>query len=503
MRLGLRTLFGFGWAFGGFIVERLLGLLVLVVLARALAPDRFAVIAGTVLIATLIDTMRDLGLREAIIQSSADPDETANTGLLMIGAVGLVQAAALFVAAPLGTHLVSDPAIVDMLRLMALVFPITALGIVPDAIMTRKLQFRQKAYGDAAGSVAKAAAVCALLELGFGIWSFPIAFIIGAAVRTLSRWLLCGWRPRLHFAVARARALLEFGMHVMIVGLLDPLLRQSDQVAVAVLLGDRIFALYTMAWRLPEIVITSTVTVLGNVFYPAFVELNTDREALVEAWLRSTRLSMIVLAPAAAGLAAISSDVLVLLFGEEWSAAAPIQQILCIGLVSIAAAWLTGSVFKACGRPDWITKLTLLEAFYFVPAVWLAAWSTGSALAAAGALAAAQFLSSAIRIVVACRHLDTPLWRFGAALAGPVAATGIMIVAVLAFRTVAAGWPVAAITAGSIATGIAAYAPTILLLERREAMKVADMLRASLGARTVGPLPAAAGPTSRGTGDAA
>lgn len=503
MRMGVRALLGFSWAFGGFIVERLLGLLVLVALARALAPDRFAVIAGSVLFATLMDTMRDLGLREAIIQSSADPDETANTGFLMIAAVGMVQAAALFAAAPLGTHLVSDPDIVDMLRIMALAFPITALGIVPDAIMTRKLQFRQKAYGDAAGSAAKAATVVALLALGLGIWSFPIAFIIGAAVRTLSRWLMCGWRPRLQFAAERARDLLGFGMHVTIVGLLDPLLRQSDQVAVAVLLGDRMFALYTMAWRLPEIVITSTVTVLGNVFYPVFVKLNTDRKALVEAWLRSTRLSMIVLAPAAAGLAAISSDILVLLFGAEWGQAAPIQQILCIGLISIAAAWLTGSVFKACGRPDWITKLTLLEVLYFVPAVWLAAWWTGSALAAAGALAAAQFLSSTIRIVVACRHLDTPLWRFGAALAGPAAATAIMTVAVLAFRNAAADWPAAAITAGSIAAGIAAYVPAILLLERREVMEIVTMLRASLGTRTSGHSTATVGRASGGTADAA
>ncbi len=472
------------WTFGSFLIERTMGLLVTIVLARILAPDFFAIIAAATLVSMVIDTVREFGIREALVQNDAKPEETAETGFFISLGAGLLQTLLLLALAPLGTYLVSDPAIVDMLRLMAFVFPITALGCVQDALLSKQLRFVAKAAGDVAAAVTKLAVVVLLLSLDVGIWSFAYGLIAGATVRTAARWIACPWRPRFRFAVDRARSLLRFGFHVMAVSMVEPVMDRTDQFAVALLLGDRQLAFYVIALRLPELLISSTTMVFSRVIFPTFVTLNDDLDALTEAFLRATRVNLIVLAPVALGLAVVATDLLPLLFGTEWTPAAPIMQITCLGFLSISAAWFTGDIFKARGRPQWTSGITAIEICYTVPAVWLTTFFLRDMTATAIAMTLCFVIASAIRIILALRDLSISFRKFVATVAGPLGAAGGMVLTVWLVRMALPDMPLLASTAVSIVTGIVAYSALVLVFEKREIHALWQALRSVIAKRS-------------------
>ena len=493
MSLAGHTMIRVAWTFGSFLIERTMGLLVTVVLARILAPDSFAVIAAATLVATIIDTVREFGIREALVQNDTALEETADTGFYIGLGAGLLQAVLLLALAPLGTFLVSDPAIVDMLRLMAFVFPITALGGVHDALLSKQLRFVAKAAGDVTAAVVKLAVVGLLLALDVGIWSFAFGLLAGAAVRTLARWIACSWRPRFRFAVDRAKALLRFGFHVMAVSLVEPIMDRTDQFAVAFLLGDTQLAFYVIALRLPELLISSASMVFSRVLFPTFVKLNGDIEALTAAFLRATRVNLIVLAPIALGLAVVSNDLLPLLFGTEWSPAVPVLQATCIGFLSISAAWFTGDVFKARGRPEWTSRRTVIEVSFTVPTVWVTTILLRDMTATAIAMASCLFIASAIRVILTLIDLKLPVRRFAGAIAGSLGAAAGMVLTVWLVRMALPEMGLLVTTAISVVTGVIAYGGLILLLERREILDlwmsvrtvIADRGRSSIDSAAV------------------
>jgi O-antigen/teichoic acid export membrane protein len=471
------TVVRIAWSFGSFLVERVLGLVVLIVLARLLAPDTFAIIAAATLVATLIDAMRDFGIREALVHNDREPESTADTGFLIALAVGILQGLLLLAAAPLGRYLVDDPAIVDMLRLMASVFPIMALGSVHDALLSKKLRFGAKALGDIAAAATKLVVVVVLLQQDVGIWSFAYGMIASAVVRTAARWLSWPWRPRLRFSIERARSLLRFGSHVTIVSVVDPLVDRTDQFAVALLLGDRQLAFYVVALRLPELLISSSTLVFSRVLFPTFVTLNDDPTALTAAFLRATRVSMIILAPVAVGLAVIAGDLVPLIFGKDWIPAVPVLQVSCLGILAVSAAWYTGDVYKARGRPEWTTRRTAIEMAVTIPVVWVTTLAAENLTATAAAMAGCMILASVLRVILTMRDLDRPVGRFVAAIAGSLgAAAGMAAVVWLVRSTLTDPTPLTATLVG-VPVGMVAYGIMILAFEGREVLA----LRRTLG----------------------
>lgn len=488
MSLSRRSAIQVGWAYGSFLIERIIGLAVVVILARVLAPETFSVVAAAILVATIIDALRDFGIREALIKEGGLGQKTLNTGFYISILAGLVQSILLFLLSPLGVYLVEDPEITGVLQLMALIFPITALGSVHDALLSRELRFLARGIGDVIAATVKIVVVIGCLEAGLGLWSFPIGLIASAIARTTARWLSCPWRPGWRLSLRKAKSLLKFGMHVSFVSVADPILDRADQFAIAILLSDRSLSLYIVALRLPELLIGSTCTVFARVLYPVFVRIDGTEGALRHAWLRTTRLSLMIIAPIALGLAIVAAESLRLLFGEEWVAAAPVQVLMCLTFLAAAIDWFTGDVHKARGRPEWISRMTVLEAAYTVPTIWIVSAVAGDMVMTAASMLVCVSVAAVVRVGLTCRFLEVRFIDFLSAIRGPLAAACGMVGFVLL-----AGWvvdPSDSLTrlGLSVVVGVSTYAGLIMLVEGREVLMLLNILstRDSLGRRISG-----------------
>ncbi|MFO1055791.1 MAG: lipopolysaccharide biosynthesis protein [Dongiaceae bacterium] len=477
MSLGRRAGIGIAWAYGAFLGQKLLNLLTTAVLARLLFPADFGVIAFALVVVGLIDAVRDLGVKDALIYDADEGGEAADTAFAINVAMGVLQGLALLLLAPAAAALIDDPRTTGVLRAMAIVPVINALAVTHDGLLQRALSFRRCYAADFLAALGRTAVTLGLAFAGCGLWSIVAGLIAGAAGRTWGRWLLLPWRPRRRFVAARARALLGYGVHVLTVRLLDVLLERADQLLIAILLGPVQLAFYYMAARIPEIAIANFNQVLTQVLFPAYARIADDRARLTAAYRQATRYTALAIVPAGVGLALVAPELVPVVFGARWAPAVPLVQVLALVGVAASLPWSAGDVLKAIGRPDIPTRLVLLEALYSFPLVVLLGVVSRQALWIALAYLIALSLTAIIRLWVVRRFLALPRGFYAGLFAAPFAASGLMAAGVAALRHALAGWPPMAILSVSILGGALIYGAAALLLAGPDLRRAAAELR--------------------------
>jgi lipopolysaccharide exporter len=473
MSLSARAIGGFAWGYGAFASEHILNLLSTAILARLLFPEDFGVLAFALLVIAAVDTFRDFGIKDALIYRSDRPNDMARTAMTMSLAIGLLQFAFVMLAAPLATRVIEDEQLVSLIRVLSFVFLVNALGAVPDALLQKRLLFGRRYMADLAGAFVKATVIIGLALTGFGLWSVAIGQLAGALVRTVVRLLSVEWLLILHCDRNCARALWQFGRHILLVSVISLLSMRADQLAVTLLLGPASLAYYYIAARLPELVIDSFSIVLTRVLFPVYATIQNERERLVTGFFMATRFTALALVPITIGLVAVAPELIEIVFGAKWQPSVPILQVLALSALVGSLAWSAGDVFKAVGRPELQTLTALVHCVVAVPLVFLLTWLSERPVVAAFGCLAAMTIWTALQLGLVARLLRisvlTIFKLYRASMAGGVA----VLASVLLVRSVLAHSHPWLVLAGSVAVGVAAYAPLVWMLERTALQRLA------------------------------
>lgn len=482
MNLARRMVGGVAVSLGAHVAARGASFLLTVLLARATGQEGMGLIAAALLAVEFIDTIRDLGMREALIYQRALDARTINTGVAVIAVVAALQALTLLALAPLATRAVDDPLITPVLCWLALLFPLNALGSVPEALLQRALAFSRRAGAELAGTLVKAALALVLLAAGFGIWSLVAGILAGALVRSAALWALAGWRPtRCPPSRRTAVQLVRYGRHIIFVNVLTPCMQRADQLAILVFLGDIALGLYFVASRIPELTIAGVNAVITKVTFPAYSSIAHEPARLATAYLATVKACTALIAPVSLGLASVADPLVPLLFGDDWRPAVGVLQLLALAGVPLTLAWSSGDVFKSVGRPELLTRLQVLDLVISLPLVWGAALAGAGIVGIAAMMLASETASAALRIAFMRRYGGVGVRATLRAAANPLLAATLMAAAVLTFGELAHDLAALPRLSGAIALGVATYALALLVLDGSELRRWARVLGGAAG----------------------
>ncbi len=482
-RLATRTIKGVMWAYTVFFGGRLATLVTTTILARILVPADFGVIGFALLFLNFIDATQDFGIKTALIYNDEKQRETADTAFWMNAVIGLLQYGVAFLLAPLALHFIDDARIVLMMRIMALVFIINALGNTHDALLQKQLKHRRRYLPSLYSAFIKGIVSVILALAGAGVWSLVVGHVVGAVVRTIAKWLLIDWNPRFRFFPKRARMLWNYGAYILAFNVLGIALDQADQLMIGTLLGEIQLGYYSIAARIPEMVIANFSLILTAVLFPAYSRLKNDARALSEGVLVTTKYTAFITIPAGFGLAAVAPELMQVFFGDQWGAAVPLLRVLAfLGMVT-TLPWSVGDAFKAIGRPDLTTKLLLVEAVYSFPLIWYFAHTTREAVWASSANLIAVSITMVLRLALATRYLPIKAWTFISIFQAPFIASLAMFGTVMAWRNLVSTLPMLIILITSVLLGGIVYAALMFLMERKDILEKYHFLLTTLRSR--------------------
>lgn len=389
------------WNYAVFAFSKSSTLLMTVVVARLLDPAEFGIFALALLLVNLFDYVKDLGVAAALVQSPRPWNRIAPTGLTLSVAFGVAFGVLLALAADTTAGLLHHPELGPLIRVLAIALTISAFSVVPLSWLRRDLRFESRLLPEFCGAIVKTALTIGLAATGHGVWSLVYGQVAGVVVTTVLYWRAAPAFVRPRFHRAEARALLRFGLPVTGVTLLAYGIYNVDYLAVGTRLGTTELGLYTLAYRVPELVVLNLCSVISDVLFSSLSRIQDDRKALSAHYRQTLGVVLALTAPIGVGLAAVAQPLLETMYGARYSDAAGILVVLSLYTVVYSASFHAGDVLKAVGRPGLLTAINAGKLVLLVGPIW---WAAGhSATLVAVALLSVEVIHFGIRMTLVRR----------------------------------------------------------------------------------------------------
>jgi O-antigen/teichoic acid export membrane protein len=431
--LAHRATFGGIWALLQAWGEQLIQFAVFVVLARLLGPEAYGVLALALVVTTAGDLLiKDAGWSEALIRKRDLDSIDLNSVFWFVLAVsaGLLVVATL-IAAPFASWF-GEPEVARILPWLGVLLPLSALTLIPDALLRRALEFRVIALRAVVGTLCGGVAGITLAVSGGGVWSLVVFQLTQAMVGVIVLWRACPWRPGLEGSAKRLAGNAGFVSGVF--G--DRIFWLVDFVCARVLIGQALgpvlLGYYSLAQKILELTRRMLVAPITRVAMPAFANVAPEAAPLREALLFSMQVSAAVAFPGFVGLAIVAPDIVPLLFGARWTPAVPAIQIAVLLGPILPLTRLSTALLLAVGRSRAVASVAALSTALFLVLLLLPAQLTVETVLAA--LVARSYLVLPLRFVILQRLIGVDLARSLRALAPIIAAGLVMTAAVLAGR---------------------------------------------------------------------
>jgi PST family polysaccharide transporter len=354
----------------------------------------------------------------------------------------------------------------DLFRLASLNPLIKGLGNIHDALLLREMAFARRIRPELAMVATRAAVAIPLAAVGVGAESLVIGLLAGTAVWTCVQWRITPFRPRFALDMAIVRSMASYGGGAVALSGIAAIGTRLDVIVIGRVLGERALGLYSVAFRIPELLIDSVAWNLSFVAFPALARKRVaDREGLPSATASLMRYYTLFAAPLAAALAVLGPPLVVTLFGSSWRDAGGVASAIAVFTGIASVAYPLGDVFKAIGKQRVLIALSLVQVPLALATIILVA--PAGILAVAWVRVAFVSLQTTMLVILVSRALRTSALTFVAAVGPAAAAAGGVTIGAAAVRL---AWPELSLgpllagAAAGLAGGVAAlrlFAPTM------------------------------------------
>jgi PST family polysaccharide transporter len=439
-----------GWVAVGYGGSHVLTLVTLLLLARLLDPGDFGVVALAWAILSPAMLLQAAGVGQALVHRRALDDVAAASAFVFTLASSLVLYGAAFGIAPLAARLFAAPELTDVMRVMALLLPLRALGTIALTVLERRIDFRGRAICELTAAIVRIAVSVALALAGAGVWALAIGHVAAAGALSVAGILLVRWLPDPRLASTEVlRELLGYGKFVSGANVLTVVNGATDNLVVGRLLGAGAVGIYTVAYRLATLPSTIVSQILRTAMFTVLCRLREDVAASRRVYFGNVQRIALLAAPIGVALIVAAKPIVLTLLGEPWAdAVTPLRILAAYGLVKAVSA-SSNEVLKAFGLPSLAFAVAVFETALLVPLVvvltiWLELPGAALGMLISASVAAVPALWLTLR-TLAARPAE-----LGRALA-PCAVPAALLAAVLVAGETA---PLAL----ALAAGAAAYA---------------------------------------------
>ena len=362
MSLKEKTLSGLFWSFlsqGGKQVSQFV---ITAILARLVAPSDFGLIGMATVFTGFAMILGELGIGGAIIQKQDLREEHYSSAFWLNVLVGSFTTGLLVLLAPLIASFFETPELRMIVVILSLNFLLSSFTVMQQAILTKEMNFRVLMIRDLAAVVISGIVgiVCAIR--GLEVWSLVVQALTYTVVNNLLLWRFSRWRPRLLFSRAAIEDIFHFSANVTGFQLVNYFARNVDHLIIGKFLGAQALGYYTLAYKLMMLPLQNSTWVINKVMFPAFARIQDQLEKVQENYLKVLKAVALLVFPGMALFHVLASDLVSLVYGEQWRPAIALIEILCFCAMAQSVGSLGGIIYLSRGKADVQFKMSLVSA---------------------------------------------------------------------------------------------------------------------------------------------
>ncbi len=347
-----KTARGLFWATVNSGGTQVLNLVIGIFLARLLSPADYGVVGVLAIFTAIAGCLQESGFTQAIINLKNPTEKDYNSVFWFNITVSLTLYVILFFCAPIIALWFHQPILEPLSRLLFVTFILSALGIVPNAMLMKQVRQREKAAISLTALVVSGLTGIILAWQGYSYWALVWLQVTYNLVTLIGRYIVVRWLPAFHFSAEPIRRMFGFGSKLLLTSIVN-----AVSLNVLSVIFGRMYKIddvgnYTQAakWELMgHSLITYTIT---QVAQPVMAELNNEQQRQQQAFRKLLRFTAFLTLPVMFGLALVAHEFIIIAISAKWEAAVPLLQLLCLGGAALPFHALYQQLAISRGRSD-------------------------------------------------------------------------------------------------------------------------------------------------------
>jgi len=313
------------------MLQRLIGLVSIMVLARLLTPDDFAIVALTAIIIYFFDMLSNVGTEQYIIQKENVSEQDLNTAwtidLISKSALWLI----LIISAPFISDYFEQPQLKNAIYVMSFLLPLNALKNPGIFLLKSELNYKKLFWLTLIQKVISFTVVITIAFLSPSFWALIIADLVASIIFLVGSYKIHTFRPK--FSLLNCNEQWLFSKWLLLKGIVGYIRSQIDTLIVSKLFSPAILGQYYMARNV-------AMLPAHNLLYPAIepllasfsVDKNTPEKFVKQINFSLMAISMVVF-PLVIFISFFPDLIINFLLGDKWTSSYRLMSFLTLLLL--------------------------------------------------------------------------------------------------------------------------------------------------------------------------
>jgi O-antigen/teichoic acid export membrane protein len=422
---------GVAWMVLFKVIDRSIGLVSVLILARVLTPADFGLVAMAMSVVALIEMMGAFGFDTALIQrrdAERRHYDTAWTFAVLFGVATTILLLALSVPASEFFHEPRLKWILPVLAAGALIGSFENIGTVN---FRKEMNFWQEFRFLVSKKIASFVVTVTLALYFRSFWALIAGMVTAKVCSVWISYRAHPYRPR--FTLAGKSDLLHFSKWLFLSNFVLFLQNRADSFILGRTVGAANLGIYNVASEIAALPSTELIAPINRAVFPAYSHLAADLSELRNKFLTVFGTIAVLAFPVSIGLACVAAPAVQVLLGPQWTAAIPLLQLFTVcGLASALQSNLI-LVIVALGKPKVNTLMSGGMLILYLPAVIVASINYGVLGAAWTHLVMSVLVLIPLHIVF-LRLVELPATAYFGSLWRPCVASVVMAAVILALQ---------------------------------------------------------------------
>lgn len=411
------------WSIGEKIGTMLLQAGVSFVVLMLLLPDDFGVMAILTSLVTFAQVFVDSGFSQTLIRSKNEPSAEDYSSVFVFNiTVSLLLYGALVALSPRVADYYAMPEIRKIAPVFFLFLPVNALCVIQNTLLIRQFRFALLSKVTFAASVVSGAAAILMAVAGYGVWSLVAQRLAQVLTRAVMLWWLGEWRPRAVCSSQRLRSMAPYSLSLMTTDLITAVYNKVPQLFIGKIYSADTLGYYDQAQKLKDLPVTSTMTAVQGVIFPALSKIADQEQKFAESFRQIVMVVSYVMFPVMLGLSAVGYEVFDVFLKEKWMPTVPYFEIICLSGLFYPIAMVAYNIMKVKCSGKRIVQLEVLKKVMLTAI--LVVVIPQSITAVMWGLVAFAVCEMVVNVAAALRVTQLSLWRFVRTLL-PIAAVSL------------------------------------------------------------------------------
>lgn len=324
------------------------------ILARLISPESFALMGIALSVVGFAEVFSQIGIGPALIQKKELHAQHIAGAFFSSLLLGVAFTLAFALLAPAIGAAYNSELLSEVIQVVSLSFTLSAISIVPRALMMRAMDFKSFFICGMISIVGGNLITGLLLAwAGYDIWAYVFALLAQNALLTLSFWVLRPVRIPLQWKWQYTRELIRYGGGSTLFNAFNFLATRIDVLMVPVPTGKspatrlNDAGVYERASYLMGLPITILGKLSDNVLFSGMSMLQNDTLRLRKTWLTAVYFIGLLVIPGSIFVIVFAREIVGIYLGPRYDAAVPVVQILFAGVILRSFTKICDSLIRA------------------------------------------------------------------------------------------------------------------------------------------------------------